>query len=103
MFEKQGMNREEIKVFLNDSMKDGIEETDDDDGNRCKSVYIGSFMGLDPCGRYHHIISPNGITKRCEQFWDSLEKVAGELGGCITCGEGDPTDIYFQFDWKKVV
>lgn len=100
MFEKQGMNKKEIKVFLEDSMKDAVEWIDDDgddDGNKYNSVYIGSFMSLDPCGKYHHMISPNGITKRCEQFWDSIEKVAGDLGGSIVAGEGNATDIYFVF------
>jgi len=59
------------------------------------STYIGSYMSLDLCGRYHHFLSPNGVTKNCEQYWESLEKVAGLLGGWIEGGEGDPTDIYF--------
>lgn len=60
-----------------------------------KSIYIGSFMYLDPCGRYHHIISPNGVTNRCIAFWERLDYVASELGGWIESGEGDPMDIYF--------
>ncbi len=58
-------------------------------------AYLGSFMHLDPCGRYHHCLSPNGATTRCEGFWLSLEKAADKLGGCISSGEGDPTDIFF--------
>ena len=59
------------------------------------SVYIGSFLSLDPCGRYHHVLSPNGVTKNCMQFWESLDKVASQLGGWIESGEGDPLDQYF--------
>jgi len=104
MFGKKGMNREEIKQFLKDSMKDkNVVEATDDEGRTFKSVYLGSFMSLDPCGRYHHILSPNGITGRCEQFWESIEKVAGELHGAISSGEGDHTDIYFEFDFKDAV
>lgn len=60
-----------------------------------KSVYLGSFMALDPCGRYHHLISPNGITNRCMAYWEQLEACASELGGWVESGEGDPTDIFF--------
>jgi hypothetical protein len=60
-----------------------------------RSVYIGSYMTLDPCGRYHHCLSLNGANSRCEAFWEALEKAADRLGGWIESGEGDPTDIYF--------
>ncbi len=59
------------------------------------SVYAGSYMSLDPCGRYHHGLSPNCVTNNCNKFWDSVDKVAELLGGWIEGGEGDPTDIYF--------
>ena len=59
------------------------------------SIYLGSYMALDPCGRYHHILSPNGATSKCARFWERLERAADELGGWIEGGEGDPTDIYF--------
>ena len=87
-------NRKEIKSWLKDEMQH-MESTEDYDGNRIKSIYLGSFMSLDPCGRYHHCISPNGITSKCERFWETLESVASELGGWTESGEGDPTDIYF--------
>lgn len=60
-----------------------------------RSAYLGSFMALDPCGRYHHCLSPNGVTSRCEAYWGALEKAADRLGGWIESGEGDPTDIFF--------
>jgi hypothetical protein len=88
------MNKREIKVWLKDEIS-GMESTTDYDGNKIKSTYLGSFMSLDPCGRYHHAISPNNVTSRCERFWENLEECASELGGWIESGEGDPTDIYF--------
>jgi len=66
-----------------------------DEDIQYKSVYIGSWMFLDPCGRYHHIISPNGLTQRCVNFWESLDKAANRLNGWVESGEGDPTDIFF--------
>jgi hypothetical protein len=59
------------------------------------AVYLGSFMNLDPCGRYHHILSINGATKKCENFWNRLNECAEDLGGWIEGGEGDLTDIFF--------
>lgn len=60
-----------------------------------QGIYLGSYMSLDPCGRYHHCLSPNGATDRCERFWEALERAADRLGGWIESGEGDPTDIFF--------
>ena len=99
MFKKTCMNQKEIEEFLKDVMKKAIEVRDDD--GTFKRVDVGSFMSLDPCGRYHHVLSPNGITPDCERFWESLEKVAGRLNGWVSNGEGDPTEIFFEFDLKN--
>ncbi len=94
------MNKRELKRWLK-SLIPEMESNNEygimtfDDIEPYKSVYIGSFISLDPCGRYHHIISPNGVTNRCIAFWERLDKTADELGGWIESGEGDPTDIYF--------
>lgn len=88
------MTKREIKAWLQDEAWN-MESTTDMEGNRIKSTYLGSVMSLDPCGRYHHAISPNGITSRCARFWENLETVASDLGGWTESGEGDPTDIYF--------
>lgn len=74
-------------------------EHDDCDKDEC-SEYLGSFMSLDPCGRYHHMLSPNSATSECVAYWDMLDEAAGKAGGYITGGEGDPTDIYFT--WQQV-
>jgi len=93
------MTRKEIKEYLK-GCKFEIQE-EDMFREPYKSSYIGSFMSLDPCGRFHHILSPNGATVKCERFWASLESVATELGGYIEAGEGDPTDIFFSKDLTK--
>jgi hypothetical protein len=93
------MNQKQILQMLREATKNAKEQTDDE-GNTFKSAYLGSFMSLDPCGNYHHFLSPNNVTKKCEQFWESLDKMADKLHGYIGIGEGDPTDIYFQLDFK---
>lgn len=87
--------QQEIKGMLVASIADMEPVISEEANSLFFSVYLGSYMSLDPCGRYHHILSPNGVTKNCAQFWDSLEKIADLLGGWIEGGEGDPTDIYF--------
>lgn len=77
------------------SLIPSMELTTDMEGNPIRSIYLGSFMSLDPCGRYHHAISPNGLTQKCLNFWESLDHAADKLNGWIESGEGDPTDIYF--------
>ena len=101
MFKKTSMNQKEMEEFLKEKMKEAIEAKDEDNGGNFKRVYIGSYMSLDPCGKYHNILSPNGIRQDCERFWESLEKVAGKFNGCISCGEGDPTDTFFEFDYMQ--
>lgn len=70
-----------------------VEDPIGDKGHR--TIHLGSFMSMDPCERYHHILSPNGATKTCENYWERLDEAAESLGGWIESGEGDPTDIYF--------
>jgi len=66
----------------------------DDDGNVMASLYVGSYMNLDPCGRYHHHgLSPNRITGACVRFWSAVDFWAEKLGLMILAGDGDPTDI----------
>lgn len=67
-----------------------------------RSYYLGRYMYLDPCGRYHHIISPNGVTEQCEQFWADLEAALDKAGFVLEAGEGDPTDVYAsQYRWNQ--
>ena len=58
------------------------------------TVYLGSVFALDPCGRYHHMLSPNGVTNRCIRFWESLERQLEARGLGMTSGEGDPCDVF---------
>ena len=67
---------------------------DDGEGNILASLYLGSVFSLDPCGRYHHIFSPNHLSARCERYWENLERAADELGLSIDSGEGDPCDVF---------
>ena len=91
------MTKKEIKKGLED-LRDNWKftevETYSEYDDNYLSLYLGSFMSLDPCGRYHHTLSPNGATKTCERYWENLESAAEELGMWIESGEGDPTDIY---------
>jgi hypothetical protein len=73
-----------------------MEKIENIDGEKILSQYLGSYMSLDPCGKYHHILSPNDVVDECCQYWENLEKAAENLGGYITSGEGDPTDIFFE-------
>jgi hypothetical protein len=86
------MNKNEIEKFL--SSVDNFYIVDAPDGEKYLSAYIGSFMSLDPCGRYHHLLSPNGITSACAEFWETLDCIARNLGFWVEFGEGDPTDVF---------
>lgn len=90
------MTKREIKGWLKSEISEmvTVPEVTHSDG-AYRSVYLGTATELDPCGRYHHVLSPNGYTSRCGRFWENLENVAQELGGWIEAGEGDPLDTFF--------
>lgn len=67
-----------------------------DDDEKVDSYYLGSYMSLDPCGKYHCILSNNDMTAECNLYWETLEQVAEELDCWITSGENDPTDIFLM-------
>ena len=91
------MNKKEIKEMLKDIKLSEMEliESIVDPDYEYYSYYLGSYMNLDPCGRYHHVFSPNNITEKCEDFWENLEFAAEDIGGWIESGESDPTDIFY--------
>lgn len=95
----------EITKSINEDLSDIIVNASfeilDTDNGTYESCYLGSWMSLDPCGRYHHFISPNGITKKCEIFWKVLDEVASKLGCWIDNGEFDPTDIYLCKEYQE--
>lgn len=92
------MRRREIKTALKRILSDPKMTWEDaltwDAQEPYQMTFLGSFISLDPCGRYHHVISPNGLTAKCTRFWASLEETAHELNAWIQEGEGDPTDIF---------
>jgi hypothetical protein len=59
-----------------------------------KSFYLGSYPDLDPCGRYHHVLSPNEVKKSCINFWNRLERAAEELDCWIESGRYDGLDVF---------
>lgn len=65
-----------------------------DFGDQERQVFLGTVFALDPCGRYHHMLSPNGVTAKCERFWESLERQLEKRGMWLTSGEGDPCDQF---------
>ena len=68
--------------------------TEDDIFTTENHWYLGDYMSLDPCGKYHHFLSPNGVTKKCEKYWNDLNEIAEKLGCWIESSEDDPTDIF---------
>ena len=69
--------------------------SDDGDATRQeRRVFLGTVFALDPCGRYHHMLSPNGYTQKCGRFWESLERQLEKRGLWLASGEGDPCDQF---------
>ena len=91
------MNYREIKKELNRIKNNPknweITDSEMDEGQYLTN-YLGSYMYLDPCGKYHHFLSPNGIEKRCMRYWDNMERAASELQMWIEPGQGDLCDVF---------
>jgi len=87
----------ELKRVIKKAEKEGsFYRYVNENGDDSESIFLGDFMSLDPCGKYHCVIVPNEPTKRCERFWNNFHKVAEELGGYITSSEGDFCDVMFE-------
>ena len=85
------LNAEDFEPFKIDGkvIYDGADPEDNYQMN-----YLGSYMSLDPCGKFHHFLSPNGITTRCERYWGNMDKACNNLGMWLESGEGDGCDVY---------
>ena len=94
------MTKKEIKMELKrikENEKFEVMETAEVYDETYYSYYLGSFLSLDPCGKYHHILSENGITQKCERFWDNLESACSELDMWTESGEGDALDVFLCY------
>ena len=63
------------------------------------SAFLGSVFALYPSGKYYMPWCTNQTIKdmvRDQAYNDALEEVAESNGMWITCGEGDPCDIFAQ-------
>lgn len=83
-----------MKAQLRQIMKNQYPEIVENGDSTYNTVYLGSFLSLDPCGRYHHVLSNNGLTRKCENFWARLERATNEIGAWIESGEGNALDVF---------
>lgn len=61
------------------------------------TLYLGRVYNFDPCGKYHHLLSPNGVQKRCIFAWEEFEQAIEKLGMATVSNEGDPTELYATY------
>ena len=98
------MNAKEIKKELlrikNNPRNWEVTDFEMDEGQYL-SNFLGTYMSLDPCGKYHHFLSPNGVQKRCVRFWENMEKSANELDMWLQSGESDPCDLFLCKNIEK--
>ena len=85
------LTEEDLKPFYIDGKL--ICEGSDPEDNYLMN-YLGSYMSLDPCGKFHHFLSPNGVTKKCARYWENMEKACNELDMWLESGEGDGCDVF---------
>lgn len=73
------------------------EPYEDECGNKVKAIFLGSVFSMTPSGKYYTPWACSNVDEKeaeeDQEWWEALEKKAGENGLFITSGEGDPTDI----------
>ena len=84
----------ELKRIKNDPKN--WDTVQSDEGDEYQSNFLGSYMSLDPCGRYHNFLSPNGVQKKCERYWENMDTACDKLGMWLSAGEGDLCDIFLN-------
>jgi hypothetical protein len=61
-------------------------------------LYIGTVFSLSPSGKYYMPWACSNVTEeealQDEEWRDALEFALGEYDLWITCGEGDPCDLF---------
>lgn len=91
-----------LKEFKRILKNEPFEKVQDYDENEYYSIYLGSFLSLDPCGKYHHLLSLNGIKKSCENFWERFNECAESLNCWISSSEGDELDVLLNTDFETL-
>ena len=69
----------------------------DEENQIIGQCYLGSVMGLYTSGKYYMPWCTNQTVRdviKDEAFSEALEKIANDNGMFVTCGEGDPCDVY---------
>ena len=96
--DKRTIIREFKRILKNES----FEKVQDDDENEYYSNYLGSYLSLDPCGKFHHFLSPNGVKKSCENFWERFHTCAESLNCWIGGSDGDGLDVLLNTDFETL-
>ena len=97
------MTKKQIKQGIKEILEEGYSQDQivsepEAGGDPYVAIFVGSVMSLDPCGRYHHILSPNGVTKKCERYWNNFEACCNELNCWYECGlNGDLCDVFICY------
>jgi hypothetical protein len=74
------------------------EETEDIEGNRVRSAFLGTVFALTPSGKFYTPWARSNVTvseaRKDEKWFEALEAIAEKRGAYITGGEGDPCDLF---------
>jgi len=90
----------EIETLADDIVSlldDGCADVVTIDGEKFKVAYVGSVLYIDPCGKYHSVLT--GAPQECIDFWDDLETAVEDRDAWIECGEDDLVDL---FVWRSL-
>jgi hypothetical protein len=96
----------EIRSWNWDRIKATGEEVEcwQNPGSVYRSTFLGTVFSIFPSGKYYMPWACSNVTEEEAEndsiFSEVLERVAGEMGGSVESGEGDPCDLFFTFDYR---
>lgn len=71
---------------------------EDDDGNRVKSIFVGTVFALLPSGKYYQPWASGNVTedeaRKDEAWFEQAEDELACIGASLESGEGDPCDLF---------
>ena len=82
-------------IILEMEVADTVE---DFDGNKIKSIYLGTCFDLLPSGKYYTPWANSNVSEeeanQDEEWYNEVEERLSAMGMYLESGEGDPCDLY---------
>lgn len=85
-----------LKKIQSDLLKSPVNE--DSEGNRIRTLYLGTVFDLLPSGKYYTCFANSNVSEeeaeKDEEWMEEANKELESIGASLESGEGDPCDLF---------